>query len=413
VSNRVRVSMNLRTLSAAVGIWAVLVTFAIARADEPSPDQAAIAASSNQFGLDLYQQVRQGRGNLFLSPFSIDTALLMVHAGAAGKTAADMATALHLPEMSADALQAAVAKMIGGLQADPAGKKYQLQVANAIWGQKGFAFLPSYTDSLRKYYAAELNTADFADAAASAGAINDWVAKKTSDRIKDLISPGSLTAATRLVLVNAIYFKGDWKSPFKVSATSEGPWHISEIETRSETVPTMRQNGTFDYFQDENLSALQMNYAGDDLAMLVLLPAKIEGIGDLEAGLTADRLDGIVKQLHQEEVVVSLPKFKLESQFDLARTLAAMGMGTAFDTTADFSGMDGRRDLLISDVVHKAFVQVDEKGTEAAAATGVTMRAMAVREPTRFTADHPFLFLIRDLHTGAILFIGRLEEPTT
>jgi serpin B len=374
------------------------------------PAVQSLASANNAFALELYSQLRSAPGNLFFSPYSIDVALMMVRSGAAGATADEMTRTLKLPTMDAAEMTTALSSLAGRFASDAGTKGYELHVANAMWGAKGASFVPAYLDSLRTNYDAQLNSVDFHNPNAAAGTINDWVAHKTNGRIKDLISPSALNDLTKLILTNAIYFKGDWSKPFKVKATHDGLWRVGT--TAAATAALMRQVSPFDYLKDDGLSALQMPYVGGDLAMLVLLPDDPNGLGDLEKSLDSKRLDDIVSRLHHEhQVVVVFPKFKLETKYDLAGTLGQMGMPTAFSAQADLSGIDGKRDLCITGVIHKAFVQVDETGTEAAAATGIMVGAAMVRQRPEFIADHPFLFLIRDVKTGMILFIGRVERP--
>jgi serpin B len=382
------------------------------------PDLQAIADADNTFALHLYDQLRGNGGNLFFSPYCVDAALLMVRAGAAGSTADEITRTLHLPDLNASELNAAMAALPQRLNAPPAdklAKGYQLTVANAMWGQTGEACLPAYEDQLRKNFDAQLNTVNFREPLASANAINQWVARKTDDRIKELISAGSINDRTMLILTNAIYFKGDWTLPFKEKLTHDAPWNDGtavSAGTPQQQVAMMFQAGGFDYFSDQNLSALQMPYAGGDLAMLVLLPESATGLPALEKSLDQAKLKEIAQKLRREhKVEVSFPKFKLEKTYDLGQTLSKMGMPTVFSNAADLSGIDGKRDLSVTGVIHKAFVQVDEAGTEAAAATGVMMGALAFHQRTVFVADHPFVFIIRDLKTGTILFMGRVLHP--
>ena len=236
---------------------------------------------------------------------------------------------------------------------------------------------------------------------------------RTKGKIKDLISPGALGHDTRLVLTNAIYFKGDWARPFSPAVTRDAPWLLPDAEKTPPSVPMMHQTGSFGFFQDDSISALDLPYAGHELSMLVILPKDTSGLAEVEKGLDPKRVEEVVAGLAQREVAVALPKFRIEAKFELGDTLGAMGMRLAFGPTADFSGIDGRRDFLISDVVHKAFVEVDEKGTEAAGATGIVMCATAVRaDRLVFNADHPFAFVIRDQKRGTVLFIGRVVDPS-
>jgi len=374
---------------------------------------APLADSNNVFALDLYGQLRTEDGNLFLSPYSISTALAMTYGGARGETAAQMAKALHF-DLPQDKLHPAFAAMEADIAAIQKKGKIKLAVANSLWPQKKFPFLPDYLGLCKEHYGATITPLDYANAPEPARkTINAWVEDKTNNKITDLIAPGVLDAMTRLVLVNAIYFKGDWANPFKADATQKQPFHVTAAKTVE--APLMHQKKEFGYAQTADLQVLELPYTGDDLSMIVLLPRKTDGLAAIEAKLTTKNLAAWLGGLHQEEVEVFLPKFKITSQFSLAEKLAALGMTLAFTEKADFSGMDGQRDLYISAVLHKAFVEVNEEGTEAAAATAVVMTKTAIMEPSAppvFRADHPFLFLIRNKHTGSILFLGRVTDPT-
>jgi len=241
-------------------------------------------------------------------------------------------------------------------------------------------------------------------------AINLWVEDQTNKKIKDLIPQGVLTALTRLVLTNAIYFKGDWASQFKESATKDASFKLGGGKTVQ--APLMYQKGKFGYKEDRDVQVLSMPYKGDDLSMVVVLPKKVDGLADVTANLTAAKIDAWTTRLYKRDVYVHLPKFKVESQFGLNDVLAKMGMPDAFDSSkANLSGMNGARNLYISAVIHKAYVDVNEEGTEAAAATAVVVALRSAPRRTTFRADHPFLFLIRHNKTGAILFMGRLANP--
>jgi serpin B len=378
---------------------------------QTQPDISAVVQGSTAFALDLYSHLRDQPGNLFFSPYSVDTALAMVYAGARGQTATEIGQTLHLPPLAPDQVHAALGELVQRYQADKSDKGYELHVANALWAGTGTNLLPDYLRIVQGNYAARLSVLDFSDSKGSANTINDWVAGKTNGKIQNLIPASALGALTRLVLTNAIYFKGDWETPFDAKDTAEQPWH-GPGPNDAAAAKMMQRVTEFGFYQDDALSALQMPYAGGDLAMLVLLPKRNDGIGDLEKSLAFAQLSKIVSQVRLRDVIVSFPKFKVESSFDLNPALAAMGMSTAFSTAADFSGMDGAHDLLISDVVHKAYVDVDEQGTEAAAATGIVMSAMAMpgARPV-FNADHPFLFFIRNVRDQTILFAGRIEKP--
>jgi serine protease inhibitor len=381
-----------------------------------------VVQGSNSFALDLYAKLRARRGNLFLSPYSISTALAMTYAGARGQTASQMAEVLHfptrsgakaeLPPMDREQFASSFGRIIKDLNVRGRKGRYTLSVANALWAQKGYVFLDEFLKSVRTNYEGRLSEVDFVAATEKARkTINIWVEKQTNAKIEDLIPPGVLDRMTRLVLTNAIYFKGDWARQFKTDQTKDAPFTLadgSKIQT-----PMMNQQAEFGYMETDSFQGLELPYVNDELSMIILLPKAADGLGELEKSLTAENLSQWLSRLFRREVIVSIPKFKATSQFSLASVLSSMGIKDAFTSAADFSGMDGKRDLFISAVVHKAYVDVNEQGTEAAAATGVTMRLTSVG-PSRipvFRADHPFLFLIRDNHSGSILFLGRLTNP--
>jgi serpin B len=392
-----------------------------ARADEAAPAPAttpapavapeveSVVKGNNEFAFDLFSRLqKESKGNLFFSPFSISSALAMTYAGARGATERQMAQVLHFPA-GEEKFHPAMAKLMASLL-NPGEKKppYELSVANALWGAKGESFLKEFLDLNLRCYKAGLTTLDFAgDAEGSRKTINSWVEKETRDKIKELIKPGILDGRTRLVLTNAIYFRGDWMSQFKKDQTHDAPFTLDDGSKVS--VPMMRQREKFNYGEWPNGQALEMPYAGGDLSMILLLPRAPEDMAKLAAELPA-RLSDWAAQVRKVEVNVALPQFKVTAEFELRDTLAAMGMPDAFSGQADFSGMDNRKDLCISNVIHKAYVDVNEQGTEAAAATAVVVRATAMR-PIFFNADRPFLFLIRDNRTKSILFLGRLADP--
>jgi serpin B len=374
-------------------------------------DTKAVVKGNTEFALALYRQLRGQKGNLFISPYSISTALAMTYAGARGQTAEEMARALNFPS-GHQRLHTAFAKLLVDLNGDGKKRGYQLSVANALWGQKNFGFLPDFLNLTRDSYGAGLNEVDFQGATEEARkTINAWVEKQTQDKIKDLLQPGVLNASTCLVLTNAIYFKGFWDSQFNKKATQQRPFHLQGGE--SVKVPLMYQKGKFRYLDGGDFQALELPYQGKDLSMVILLPKKADGLAALEEKLTASNLAGWLGRLHRDEVHVTLPRFKMIREFRLRGALAALGMRRAFAPgQADFTGMSGSgRKLFVSEVIHKAFVDVNEEGTEAAAATAVIVKKEAAAEPTVFRADHPFLFLIQDLRTGSVLFLGRLTNP--
>jgi serpin B len=407
-------------------------------------DVAAVAKSGNDFAVDLYARLAgKSKGNLFFSPASIETALAMTYAGARGRTGEQMYLALHLPITTTmehlrseggypapwkkvqkpwgqDRLHPAFGSLLRQLNTplkDYRGKPaYQLIVSNALWGQKGYPFRKEFTQLVKANYGAGLNDVNFNKPGQACGTINDWVAEKTKDKIKDLIPQGVLTPLTRLVLTNAIYFKSNWASEFKKRATKDGPFHLSA--EKQITVPLMNQQKRFGYMETDTFQAIEMPYKRRDLSMIVFLPKKVDGLAAVEKTLTVENLARWLKQLKAETVKVTFPKYKLTSQFRLAEVLKAMGMTNAFNAKlADFSGMTTVEERLwIAEVIHKAFVAVDEQGTEAAAATAVIMRTLnghmgKPATPKIFKADHPFLFLIRHNATGSILFMGRVMNP--
>jgi len=290
---------------------------------------------------------------------------------------------------------------------------YQLVVANALWGQEKYPFDLPYIQRVQQSFAGGLNSVDYAQTEKARTTINNWVAQQTRDKIKDLIGKGILKPDTRLVLTNAIYFKSNWGSQFSKSATQDGPFTTGDGQPV--TVPLMHQKQDFNYAETADLQLLELPYIQHELSMIVVLPRKADGLPALEKSLSADNLRSWTQQARSASVSVTLPKFTFSAEFDLADKLAAMGMTDAFNPDkADFTGMTTAEPLYISAVIHKAFVAVDEDGTEAAAATAVTMRAGAVRmqaPPKVFKADHPFLFFIRHNATGEILFAGRLSNP--
>ncbi|HEX5268842.1 MAG TPA: serpin family protein [Gemmataceae bacterium] len=374
-------------------------------------DVATVVKGNNQFAFDLYDQLRKKDGNLFFSPESISTALAMTYAGARGDTADEMAKALHFT-LPPDKLAPAFGALLKDLNGEVRKPGYRLAVANALWGQKGEGFKDDYLKVTKDDYGAGLRPLDFAGNAEGARAeINAWVEKQTQNKIKDLLPPGVIDRMTRLVLTNAVYFKGDWQSPFKKDRTRDEVF--DDGTDAKKRVPMMHQSARFKYLDAGDLQVLEMPYVGKDLSMVVLLPKKVAGLGDLENGLTADKLAGWLGKARGEEVVVSLPRFKTTSEFSLKATLEGLGMKKAFRVPgADFSGINGKEDLFLSAVVHKAYADVKEEGTEAAASTGAVLRPLSVRPPApEFRADHPFIFLIRDTRNGSVLFLGRVVDP--
>ena len=409
------------TIIGAVFLIPALAFSLEARPMEAAEQPGALVRGNNAFALDLYGRLGQGDGNRFFSPLSISIALAMTYAGAEGETASQMAKALHF-DLPADRLHAAFLRLTTELlsrTSTPPGSTeapdVQLFTANALWTQSGEPILPDFRKRIEVNYRGGVYPVDFRGATEQARrTINAWVEQQTRDKIKDLLKPMHVTPDTALVLTNAIYFKALWDMPF--SSTSTRPGEFQPATGEKARVDMMNQTDRFRYLDEGSFQALELPYKGNTLAMVVFLPRSPDGLAAFEASMSPAKLDAWLAKLSSLRVQVSIPKFRLTGEFGLNDALSGMGMTDAFRPgKADFSGMTGTRDLAISAVVHKAFVEVEEKGTEAAAATGVTMvrSAMLAAPPTVFRADHPFFFLIRDLRNGSILFLGRLVRPET
>jgi serpin B len=379
-------------------------------------DLAALVDGNNQFAVGLYQTLKSGEGNLFYSPYSISMALAMTYAGAKGTTAQQMADTLYftLPQDSLhttfNGLDQQLASRGQGAK-DKEGNSFKLNIVNALWGQKGYQFLSQYMDLLAQNYGAGMRLLDFRNAPdVSRLTINKWVADQTKDKIQDLIPAGAIDTMTRLVLTNAIYFNAAWATAFDKGATKDDKFYLNDGS--SVTVPMMSQTEGLSYAEGSGYKAVELPYDGNELSMVILLPDS-GTFTQFENALTADKYGSIIQGLAAKRIALSLPRFKFDSSFSLNQALSTMGMPLAFTDQADFSGMTGNRDLSISDVIHKAYVSVDESGTEAAAATAVIMRATSMPlSPTEVKVDHPFIFVIRDIQTGTVLFIGRVLNPT-
>jgi serpin B len=382
--------------------------------DISDDDLATLVDSNSIFAFDLYQVLRE-EDSLFYSPHSISLALAMTYAGACGETAQQMADTLNfvLPQ---DRLHPAFNGLdleLGHRGEDAKGKDgngFRLNIVNAIWEQKDYDFLPDFLDLLAENYGAGLRVLDFASAPEKSRiTINNWVSDQTEGRIEDLIPPGLIDALTRLVLTNAIYFNAAWQYPFPEDMTEDGPFYL--LDGGEVTVPMMSQKELFSYTEGNGYQAVELLYDGSELSMVILLPAPSQ-FETFEDSLNAQQVGSIIGSLEHRQVTLTMPKFEFASSFSLKEALTGMGMPIAFSGGADFSGMTGNRDLFIADVVHKAFISVDEAGTEAAAASAVVMpMAMPPEETAEVTVNHPFIFLIRDIETGTILFVGRVLNP--
>ena len=417
-------------------VTGLLVMAAAAAAVAAPPNQMAkepapVAGASNRFATDLYAQLAaKDRDNLFLSPSSIHAALAMTYLGARAETAQEMAKALHLEGLKNEDVLAGYESLLKQLNEPPKitdwqmeGEKvvrkqvppYQLHMVNALWAQKSYPFGPEYMRSVQQHFQARLEMMDFeTQPEPSRKTINEWVEQQTNNRIKDLIPQGAIDPLTRLVLTNAVYFKSAWMHDFAKKSTADKPFYL--LDGGKADVPQMHQQGKFGYAETEDVQVLSMPYRAGQLDMVVLLPKARDGLGGLEKQLSAGKLSEWTGKLKVEHVDVTLPKWKFESSFSLKKPLEVLGIKQAFVWPgADFTAMSPTGELYISEALHKAFVAVDEEGTEAAAATAVMMATLGMPveppQPKIFKADHPFLFLIRHKAGGVVLFMGRVTNP--
>lgn len=399
-----------------------LLKSSLARDADPAVadgDLATLTGGMNAFAFDLFQQVRGDHDNLFFSPLSIHQALGMTWAGARGQTADEMAAALHF-DLPQDRLHPAANRLdlmlsSRGAEVDcasadcPQGQRFQLSIANSLWGQTGYPFLDAFLDTLAVNYGAGLQLLDFmADPDAAREIINTWVEDATNDRIQDLLPQGSVGADTRLVLTNAIYFKASWQTPFVEGATADAAFTLAGGDAVQ--VPTMRVSEGFQAHTGADYDAVRLPYFGGALSMILVAPPAGQ-LEAFEAGLTAETFAALRAGLQPAMLELSVPKFTFETDLPLTQVLQAMGMEQAFTGAADLSGMNGTGGLQITDVLHKAFVGIDEEGTEAAAATAVVVGETSVPTFEPMAIDRPFLFFIVDEPTGSVLFLGRVADP--
>lgn len=398
-----------RWLCRLIPVFAVTVS---AAAEPPPPAVETMATAGNVFACDLYARLKDKPGNLVFSPAGIATALAMVQGGANGDTATQMAQALRFP-FPAKETHAAHGALLARLNSAQKTESLRLNIANSLWPQQGHPFRADYLALLRDAYEATVTPVDYKGAEPAARAkINQWVSDKTQEKIKNIL-PVPLPASTRLMILNAVYFKGLWETQFKKEGTADAPFFLSTGQTV--TVPLMTQKARFSHGKADGVQFVALPYKGGTFSMLVLLPdAKTpEALEALERDLTTENLTKWRALMRKQDVKLSLPRFTITwGAYSLVPELTALGMGGAFRGDADFSGMDGTRELYISDVVHKAFVEVNEEGTEAAAVTIVGLRATRMPlPPPVFRADHPFIFLIQENATEHILFMGRVANP--
>jgi serine protease inhibitor len=383
-----------------------------------------VVNANNKFAFDLYYELEKSeQGNLFYSPYSISTALAMTYEGAKGQTAEEIKSVFYFPENNLlRPNSAAICNEI-----NKGNEDYELRTGNALWAQYNYQFLEDYTSRVEKYYGGKVANLDFAsETEKSRQTINTFIEEQTNDKINDLIPPGVLSPMTRLVLTNAIYFKGTWEWEFDKSDTNDQNFKITPTNVVNTKMMSMvPDEARFNYADLEKLQILELPYKGEKVSMLILLPKQGEGynfetgevtysdytIEDLE--LSSENLNEYKAQMKETKLdSISLPKFEFDTKYFMEETLKEMGMSTAFSNVADFSGMDGTNKLYIGSVIHQAFIKVDEKGTEAAAATAVVMLERAVMQSNFFRANHPFIFIIQEKETGNILFIGRVTDPT-
>lgn len=405
-------------LFAGTATAAVLFFFPYKPTQPPSADGSGssrqgiqeVANANNKFAFDLYSQLdKSENGNLFYSPYSISAALAMTYEGAKGQTAGEMKSVFHFPE--SNILRPNFAAIYNDI--NKGVKDYELRTGNALWVQKDFSLLADYTNSVEKYYGGKAANLDFVkESEKSRQTINNFISEQTNNKIKDLIPSGFLNEMIRLVLTNAVYFKGTWQWEFDTADTHDGNFKITPTNIVKTPMMNMFPKKTsFNYADTGDLQILELPYKGDKISMLVLLPS--ENLETIEPTLTAEKLNEYKSKMKKTKLdSISLPKFEFDTKYFMKDPLSALGMPTAFSDNADFSGMDGKRNLFIDFVIHQAYVKVDEKGTEAAAATAVGIGITSVQPRNDFRADHPFIFAIQDRETGNILFFGRVVDPT-
>ena len=365
--------------------------------------------ANNQFALELYTELsKNGKENIFYSPYSIFAALGMTYEGAKGETKDEIKSVFHFPEDST--LRPNFAKIYNDINKNE--EDYELRTGNALWVQKDYPFLEDYINIVEKYYGGKVSNLDFVkETEKSRQTINNFIEEQTNGKIKDLIPKGVLDYLTRLVLTNAIYFKGTWQWEFNPKNTEEVDFKITPTDIVKVPMMYMKpEKAKFNYADLEDLQILELPYKGEKISMLILLPK--DNLEDIQP-LTIEKLKEWKSQMKKETLdEIYLPKFEFDTKYFMKEILSDMGMPTAFEMDADFSGMDGTKSLYIKEVIHQAYVKVDEKGTEAAAATGVVMELTSIMPKNIFRADHPFIFIIQQNDTGNILFLGRVNDPT-
>ena len=383
------------------------------KADDTGSTQQGIQEvvnANNKFTFDLYSELDKSEGgNIFYSPYSISAALAMTYEGARGQTANEIKSVFHFPESST--LRPKFAAIYNGI--NKGTKDYELRTGNALWVQQDYPLLQDYTSRVESFYGGKAANLDFVgETEKSRQTINSFIEEQTNDKIKDLIPSGVLNSLTRLVLTNAIYFKGTWEWEFDKSDTREQDFKITPTNVVKTPMMYMKPDkAAFNYADTEDLQILELPYKGEKISMLILLPT--ENLDAIEPSLTIEKLEEWKSKMQETKLdAIYMPKFEFDTKYFMSDTLSNLGMPTAFTWPgADFSGMDGTNNLYISSVIHQAFVKVDEKGTEAAAATAVVGTFGTAMPRNIFRADHPFIFLIQEKGTGNILFLGKVVDP--
>lgn len=372
--------------------------------DDSDGTISTVVDASNRFAFDLYRKYSSDGGNILFSPYSISTALSMVYEGAEGETADEMEAVFHFVEEPSERRTAVarIHEVVNGEDQD-----YELNTANALWMQEDYPIIRYYIDAIVNYYGGEANSLDFSEAPdESRIIINDWVEEKTNDRIKDLFPPNAINRDVVLVLTNAIYFKGNWLIEFDEEGTKKEEFHVSPTESVEVDMMSLQEE-RFNYTETYDMQVLELHYTGKDVSMILIL-SKENNLAHVESTLSCNELGVLTERLKESVVDVYLPKFKLETKYFMKQDLIEMGMPTAFTPSANFTGITEVEVLFIDKVIHQAFIEVNEEGTEAAAATGVVIPRGATQPKKVFRADHPFIFIIRDRVTGIILFMGRI-----
>ena len=370
--------------------------------------QQSLIEGNNQFTLELFSNLSSANENIIISPFSVSSALAMTYAGAKNNTQSQMSYVLHFNH-NQEVLHTDFSQLLSNIKALNSDGN-EVNIANSLWVQNKFKLQESYLKTIKTNYASDVQSVDFVlESEKTRGTINKWVESKTNQKIKDLIPVGGITKSTMLVLTNAIYFLGTWENKFDVKNTTESLFYLNE--EAKVNAPFMRQTAKFKYFEDEFIQVIDLPYAKNKLSMIVVMPKEKFGLMKITKAMLNDNYTHILAGLQMQKVAISLPKFKASSSFDLGAKLSEMGMPDAFTSAADFSGITGSKDLNISKIMHKAFIEVNEKGTEAAGATTVVMEKTSYVKTPVFTADSPFLYLIKDNISGSILFIGKIVNP--